>query len=240
MIQIIPAIDVIEGKCVRLTKGDYETKKLYAEDPLEMAKRFEDAGLNRLHLVDLDGAKEGRVINYRVLERIAGKTKLTIDFGGGIGSEKDLEIALECGARMINVGSIAVKDPTVFSGWLKKYGGEVIILAADVKEEKVVVRGWQEESKIYLFDLVGKFLDEKGKFVVCTDVSRDGTLEGPSLDLYKKAKDEAPEISLIASGGVSSMQDIEKLQECGLYGVIVGKAIYEGRIALSELKAFSC
>jgi len=240
MIEIIPAIDIIEGKCVRLTKGDFETKKTYFDKPLEVAFRFEDHGLRRLHLVDLDGAKEGRIINYKVLEQIAGKTKLHIDFGGGIRSTKDAEIAFECGAKQITAGSIAVKAKDEVVEWLKKYGREKIIIGADVKNEHIAVSGWQEESKIYIYDFLNEFKEAGAKYSICTDVEKDGMLEGPSYDLYKKVMDEVEDIRLIASGGVKTLADVEKLQSCGLYGVIIGKAIYEGHIKLSDLQVFIC
>jgi phosphoribosylformimino-5-aminoimidazole carboxamide ribotide isomerase len=238
MIEVIPAIDIMEGKCVRLTKGEFHTKVVYNEDPLDAARRFEDIGVRRLHVVDLDGAKEGRVINYRTLEKLASKSGLAIDFGGGIATDKDLQIAFECGVRQINVGSIAVKDPPLFHRWIAQYGGEAIILAADVKKELVVVRGWQEESKVNVFDLIREFLEKGGRYVLCTDVDKDGMLQGPSHDLYKKIRDEHPSCKTIASGGVTSLQDLEKLSEIGVPYVVVGKALYEGAITMDELTQF--
>ncbi|MCB0395633.1 MAG: 1-(5-phosphoribosyl)-5-[(5-phosphoribosylamino)methylideneamino]imidazole-4-carboxamide isomerase [Flavobacteriales bacterium] len=233
--KIIPAIDLIEGKCVRLTKGDYAQKKVYNEDPLEVARSFEDAGIRRLHLVDLDGAKAGHIINHKVLEKIAGKTKLHIDFGGGLKADDDLRIAFECGARQITGGSIAVKNRDLFLSWLEKYGPEKIILGADAIKGKIAISGWQEETSLWLQDFLRAYLDEGIRYVICTDIDKDGMLEGPATTLYKDLLDEFPKMKLIASGGVSGMKDIEELAELNLEGVIVGKAIYEGRINLNEL-----
>ncbi|MDR1585094.1 MAG: 1-(5-phosphoribosyl)-5-[(5-phosphoribosylamino)methylideneamino]imidazole-4-carboxamide isomerase [Prevotellaceae bacterium] len=238
MIEIIPAIDIINGKCVRLSQGDYAKKTVYNDDPLEAAKMFAGAGIRRLHLVDLDGAKAQHIVNYNVLERIATNTELIIDFGGGLKSDDDLRIAFECGAQMITGGSIAVKNPEVFSSWIERYGGEKIILGADVKDEKIAVSGWREETGIDLLPFISSY-KEKGIFkVICTDIAKDGMLEGASVELYKKILHAQPNIYLIASGGVSSVQDIEQLEEVGVPAVITGKAIYEGRIKLSELKQF--
>ncbi|MCB0428692.1 MAG: 1-(5-phosphoribosyl)-5-[(5-phosphoribosylamino)methylideneamino]imidazole-4-carboxamide isomerase [Flavobacteriales bacterium] len=236
--QIIPAIDLIEGKCVRLTKGDYSQKKIYNEDPLEVALAFEDAGLERLHLVDLDGAKAGRIINHKVLERIASKTGLVVDFGGGLKSDKDLQIAFECGAQMITGGSIAVKNHALFLSWLKTYGADKIILGADANNGKIAVSGWEEDSGIDLFDFLGSYLEEGIRYVICTDIQKDGMLQGPSTDLYKRMLDTYPDMKLIASGGVSGISDLEELAALPLHGAIVGKAIYEGRIPLNILSAF--
>lgn len=235
-IELIPAIDLIEGKCVRLSKGDYSTKKIYNEDPLEVALSFENHGIKRLHLVDLDGAKAGRIINHRVLEALASKTSLVIDFGGGLKSSEDLRIAFECGARMITGGSIAVKNPEEFSSWIDKYGPDRIILGSDVKEGKIAVSGWTETSGLELFDFLGGYISKGVSKTICTDISKDGMLEGPATDLYKSMLDSFPELYLIASGGVSSMKDIDELEEAGVPGVIFGKAIYEGRITLSDLE----
>ena len=238
MIEIIPAIDIINGKCVRLSQGDYEKKTVYNENPLEVAKMFADAGIRRLHLVDLDGAKAQHIVNYKVLERIAINTDLIIDFGGGLKSDDDLRIAFECGAQMITGGSIAVKQPDVFSTWLEHYGGEKIILGADVKDEKIAVSGWQEETEIELIPFIQNYR-KKGIFkVICTDIAKDGMLEGTSIDLYKKIVSAQNDIYLIASGGVSSIKDIEDLENAGIPAVITGKAIYEGRIKLTDLKSF--
>lgn len=235
---IIPAIDVIEGRCVRLEQGSFSTKKTYHSDPVEVAQSFQDAGLLRLHLVDLDGAKSGRIINYRTLEKIASRTNLKIDFGGGVGSDEDLKIAFESGASQVTGGSIAVKQREVFLRWLEVHGNERIILGADVLDEKVKISGWQEESKIYLIDLLNDYQEKGIKYVICTDISKDGLLQGPSLDLYKKVRDEFPELKLIASGGVTSMNDLEALLSLGMSGAIIGKALYEGRIKLTDLAKF--
>jgi phosphoribosylformimino-5-aminoimidazole carboxamide ribotide isomerase len=236
---IIPAIDIIDGKCVRLTEGDYSQKKIYNEQPLEVARQFEDAGLTRLHLVDLDGAKEGAVRNWKVLEKIAGKTSLIIDFGGGIKSEKDVEIVLECGATLATVGSIAVKNEIEFLKWLPRFGADKFFLGADVKNEKITVSGWQETTNTWIYDFIEKYLNEGIRHLFCTDVSKDGKLEGPSIDLYKRVVEQFPSLHFVASGGVSSMHDLSKLVEIGCKGAIVGKAIYEGRISLAELSSFN-
>lgn len=238
MIEIIPAIDIIDGKCVRLSQGDYDQKKVYNENPLEVAKMFEDAGVKRLHLVDLDGAKAQHIVNYKVLDKIASGTSLTIDFGGGLKSDEDLRIAFENGAKMVTGGSIAVKKPDVFSSWIEKFGSERIILGADVKGEKIAVSGWIETTDADLMPFVGKFKAQGVDKVICTDISKDGMLQGPSIDLYKKILSEFPDLYLIASGGVSSMADIEALQEAGVPAVITGKAIYEGRIKMEDLSKF--
>ena len=238
MIEIIPAIDIIDAKCVRLSQGDYDQKKVYNENPLGVAKMFEDAGIKRLHLVDLDGAKAQHIVNYRVLEKIASQTSLTIDFGGGLKSDEDLRIAFESGAKMITGGSIAVKKPDVFSSWIEKFGSERIILGADVKNEKIAVGGWIETTDADLLPFVEKFKAKGVDKVICTDISKDGMLQGPSIELYKKILVEFPDLYLIASGGVSSMADIEALQEANVPAVITGKAIYEGRITMDELTRF--
>lgn len=238
MIQIIPAIDVIEGKCVRLSRGDYSTRKVYNEDPVEVAKRYEDAGISRLHLVDLDGAKASEIINWKVLERIASQTSLFIDFGGGLKSDNDLRIAFDCGARQITGGSIAVKNPPIFKNWLEEYGPEKIILGADAKDEKIVVSGWIEESDEHIFDFIKKYQENGIKYCISTDIAKDGMLEGASHDLYAKILKENKGLNLIASGGVTTVDEIEKLNTNGLYGVIIGKAIYEGRIRLKELEKY--
>jgi phosphoribosylformimino-5-aminoimidazole carboxamide ribotide isomerase len=236
--EIIPAIDIIDGKCVRLTHGDYSQKKIYNEHPLEVAKEYEDAGIKRLHLVDLDGAKAGAVENWKVLETIAAKTSSVIDFGGGIKSEKDVQIVFDSGAALATIGSIAVKDEKTFSDWLAKFGSEKFLLGADVKKEKITVSGWTEETEIWIYDFLQKYIDKGMKQIFCTDVSKDGALEGPSTELYKSIIEKFPELHFIASGGVSSIDDVYKLQEIGCKGVIIGKAIYEGRIQLNELKNF--
>ncbi len=238
MIEIIPAIDIIDAKCVRLSQGDYEQKKVYNENPLEVAKMFEAAGIQRLHLVDLDGAKAQHIVNYKVLESIATHTNLTIDFGGGLKSDEDLRIAFENGAKMITGGSIAVKKPDVFSSWIEKFGSERIILGADVKNEKIAVGGWIETTDADLLPFVEKFNAQGVDKVICTDISKDGMLQGPSIDLYKRILAQFPDLYLIASGGVSSMADIEALQEANVPAVITGKAIYEGRITMADLTRF--
>jgi phosphoribosylformimino-5-aminoimidazole carboxamide ribotide isomerase len=239
VIQIIPAIDMIDGKCVRLTQGDYNQKKSYFDHPLEVAKLFEDSGIKRLHLVDLDGAREKRVINHKVLEEITSKTSLLVDFGGGLQSDEDLKIAFESGANQITGGSIAVKNKELFGGWIQKYGAEKIILGTDTKDKKIAVHGWQEVSDIHLWDILDDYLDKGIKYTISTDVAKDGLLQGPSFDLYKEMQDKYPDLSIIASGGVSCVEDLEKLNEMGIYGVIVGKAFYEGRITLKEFAAFN-
>jgi phosphoribosylformimino-5-aminoimidazole carboxamide ribotide isomerase len=236
---VIPAIDIIDGKCVRLTKGDYSTTKVYNEDPLEVAKQFEDAGLQHLHLVDLDGAKASRIINWKVLERIASSTSLHIDFGGGLKSDADLKIAFDCGAKQITGGSIAVKNEEVFLSWIKTYGKDKIILGADVRDEKISVSGWTEDSDLHVFDFLKKYVTAGIEYSVCTDIAMDGMLQGPSTLLYQHILKEIPSLKLIASGGVSCIQDLEILATNGLYGAIVGKAIYEGKVTLNELKKIS-
>jgi phosphoribosylformimino-5-aminoimidazole carboxamide ribotide isomerase len=233
--QIIPAIDIIDGKCVRLTQGDYAQKTIYNENPLEVAKEFEAAGLKRLHLVDLDGAKEGTVKNWAVLQQIAANTSLSIDFGGGIKQDKDLKIVFESGAAFATVGSLAVKQPEIFQSWLTDYGADKFLLGADVKSEKIAVAGWLETTDIDIYDFLTDYVAKGIQQVFCTDVSKDGKLEGPSIDLYKKIIEKFPSLWFIASGGVSSMDDLYVLKEIGCSGAIVGKAIYEGRIPLSEL-----
>ncbi|WPZ00026.1 1-(5-phosphoribosyl)-5-[(5-phosphoribosylamino)methylideneamino]imidazole-4-carboxamide isomerase [Christiangramia sp. OXR-203] len=236
--RIIPAIDIIDGKCVRLSKGDYNTKKIYNEDPLEVAKSFEAHGIKYLHLVDLDGAKSSHIVNHKILESIASKTSLKVDFGGGLKTDKDLEIAFECGANQITGGSIAVKDPLIFRSWLTKFGAEKIILGADARNKKIAVSGWLEESKQEVIPFIQNFETEGIKYVICTDISKDGMLEGPSFDLYAEILDETKDIKLIASGGISHFDELPKLQELGCEGVIIGKAIYENRISLKQLENY--
>ena len=237
--EIIPAIDIIDGKCVRLVQGDYSQKKIYNEHPLEVARQFEDAGLQRLHLVDLDGAKAGSVRNWKVLEILAGKTKLLIDFGGGIKTTKDVDIVFECGAKLATVGSMAVKNEQEFIQWLLLYGPEKFLLGADVKEEKIAVSGWTETSDVWVYDFIEKYLEKGIQQVFCTDVSKDGLLEGPATELYKRILDKFSSLRLIASGGVSSLNDLEMLATTGCKGAIIGKAIYENRISLKDLKHFA-
>lgn len=239
MFTVIPAIDIIDGKCVRLTKGDYAQKKIYNEKPLEVALEFENAGLNRLHLVDLDGAKAGKVVNWKVLETLTSKTKLMIDFGGGIKQEKDVEIAFNAGAAMATVGSMAVKNETGFVEWISRFGGDKFFLGADVKEEKIAISGWLEETEIDVFDFIKKYLAHGIQNVFCTDVSKDGMLQGPSVELYKKIIAKFPHLKFVASGGVSSKADLELLKKIGCKAAIVGKAIYENRISLKELSAIN-
>jgi phosphoribosylformimino-5-aminoimidazole carboxamide ribotide isomerase len=234
--EIIPAIDIIDGKCVRLTQGDYGQKTVYNEYPLEVAKQFEDAGLKRLHLVDLDGAKSGAVKNWKVLESIADNTSLVIDFGGGIKQEEDLKIIFESGAALATIGSLAVKNEALFVQWLQQYGADKFLLGADVKEEKIAVGGWLETTTIGIYGFIEKYLVHGIKQLFCTDVSKDGKLEGPSTILYKNIIGRFPSLHFIASGGVSSMDDLYALQEIGCSGAIVGKAIYENRITLNDLK----
>ncbi len=236
--QIIPAIDIIDGKCVRLTQGDYGQKTIYNENPLEVAKEFEAAGLNRLHLVDLDGAKAGAVKNWKVLETIASNTSLVIDFGGGIKKEEDVTIVFNSGASLATIGSLAVKNEALFLEWLQKFGAHKFLLGADVKEEKIAVGGWLETTDIDIYDFIGKYFAEGIQQLFCTDVSKDGKLEGPSIELYAKIITQFPQLHFIASGGVSSVADLEELEKIGCAGAIVGKAIYENRISLDELKKF--
>ena len=241
--RIIPAIDIIEGKCVRLSKGDYNTKIIYNENPLEVAKQFEAHGITYLHLVDLDGAKSKHIVNHKILEKIATQTSLQIDFGGGLKTDKDLEIAFESGASQITGGSIAVKDPKTFKSWIQKYGSEKIILGADAKDEKVAIGGWLEESDKQLIPFIKEYQEEGIKYVICTDISKDGMLEGPSFELYRKivlkCNDGADNpIKLIASGGISTFDELPKLAALGCEGAIIGKAIYENRISLQQLEQY--
>jgi phosphoribosylformimino-5-aminoimidazole carboxamide ribotide isomerase len=238
MIQIIPAIDMIDGKCVRLTQGDYDQKKIYNENPLEVAKEFEDAGLKRLHLVDLDGAKEKKVINWRILEKIAAQTSLLVDFGGGVQSDEDLRIVFESGAKQVTGGSVAVKNRELFESWLQTYGSEKIILGADAKNEKIAVSGWEEGTQLWVYDFVEEYVEKGIRYTISTDVAKDGLLQGPSFDLYKNLQDKCPDLNIIASGGVSGIEDVEKLAEMNIFGVIIGKAIYENRITLKDLQRF--
>lgn len=233
--EIIPAIDIIEGKCVRLTHGDYSQKKIYSKHPLDVAKNFEDAGLKRLHLVDLDGAKVGSVKNWKVLEIISAKTSISIDFGGGIKTQKDVEIVFNSGATFATIGSMAVKEEATFTDWLQKFGAHKFILGADVKNEKITISAWTEQTEIWIYDFMQKYIDKGITQIFCTDVAKDGALQGPSMELYKNIIEKFPQLHFIASGGVSSIDDVYSLQDAGCAGVIIGKAIYEGRIELSEL-----
>ncbi len=236
--EIIPAIDIIDGKCVRLTQGDYAQKTIYNENPLEVARQFEDAGLQRLHLVDLDGAREGRVRNWKVLETLSSKTSLKIDFGGGIKQEGDLYIVFNSGTAYATIGSLAVRQEALFTDWIKRYGADRFLLGADVKNEKIAIGGWLEITDIWIYDFIEKYTSLGIRQIFCTDVSKDGKLEGPSLYLYREVLRQFPDLHLIASGGVSSLQDLDELQKAGCLGAIVGKAIYEGRITLKELVRF--
>ncbi|MCR4029381.1 MULTISPECIES: 1-(5-phosphoribosyl)-5-[(5-phosphoribosylamino)methylideneamino]imidazole-4-carboxamide isomerase [Flavobacterium] len=236
--RIIPAIDIIEGKCVRLSKGDYDTKIIYNENPLEVAKSFEAHGIEYLHLVDLDGAKSSKIVNYKILEQIATQTNLKIDFGGGLKSDDDLRIAFESGANQITGGSIAVKNRAIFQKWISEYGTEKIILGADAKDEKIAVSGWLEESNEDLVPFIQDYQSKGIQYVICTDIAKDGMLQGPSFDLYDKILAEAKGIKLIASGGISTFDELPKLAELGCEGTIIGKAIYEGRISLKQLEVF--
>ncbi|MDQ6530618.1 1-(5-phosphoribosyl)-5-[(5-phosphoribosylamino)methylideneamino]imidazole-4-carboxamide isomerase [Flavobacterium sp. LHD-85] len=236
--RIIPAIDIIEGKCVRLSKGDYDTKIIYNENPLEVAKSFEAHGIEYLHLVDLDGAKSSKIVNYKILEQIATQTSLKIDFGGGLKSDDDLRIAFESGANQITGGSIAVKNRAIFEKWISAYGSEKIILGADAKDEKIAVSGWLEESNEDLVPFIQDYQNKGIQYVICTDIAKDGMLQGPSFDLYSKILAEAKGVKLIASGGISTFDELPKLAELGCEGTIIGKAIYEGKISLKQLEGF--
>lgn len=238
MIELILAIDIIDGKCVRLSQGNYDSKKVYNENPLEVAKEFEAYGIRRLHVVDLDGAASQHVVNYRTLEQIATQTSLIIDFGGGIKTSGDIEIAFDSGAEMITLGSVAVKHPELFDEWLQTYGNEKIILGADVKDNRIAINGWKEESPQELMPFLNQHINKGVTKVLCTDISRDGMLKGPALDLYRSIMEAHPELHLIASGGISGMEDILKLDEAGIPAVVFGKAIYEGRISLKELSRY--
>jgi len=240
MITIIPAIDIIDGKCVRLSRGDFDSQKIYNENPLEVARQFAGTGITRLHLVDLDGARQKRVVNWKVLESIAAGTPLQIDFGGGIRDDEDVRIAFESGARQITAGSIAVNQPDKVCDWLKIFGSEKIILGADVKDRKIAIHGWQEESTLDVLDFLRDYQQKGARQTICTDVACDGMLTGPAFELYREIKREFANLFLIASGGVGRFDDVVRLQEDGIDGVIIGKALYEGRISLAELKGLLC
>jgi phosphoribosylformimino-5-aminoimidazole carboxamide ribotide isomerase len=235
MIELIPAIDIIEGQCVRLTKGDYDRKTVYRDSPAEVAKEFEQLGFKRLHVVDLDGAKSKHIVNSSVLSRITAETRLIVDFGGGIKTDEDIEKAFEAGASMVTVGSIAVTQPELFMGWLDKYGADRMILGADVRNGKISINGWKEDSTEDLLPFLKKYIDAGVRTVLCTEISKDGTLQGPAIDLYKQVMQVYPTLHLIASGGVSSIDDIKGLDAAGIPAVVFGKAIYEGKINLKEL-----
>lgn len=238
MIELIPAIDVIDGKCVRLSQGNYDSKKVYNESPLEVAKAFEAHGMRRLHVVDLDGAASQHVVNYRTLEQIATHTSLTIDFGGGIKTAKDIDIAFNSGAQMVTLGSVAVKNPELFDAWLNTYGNEKIILGSDVKENRIAISGWKEESSLELMPFLDQYIKKGITKVLCTDISRDGMLRGAALPLYKEIMGTYPELYLIASGGISCLDDILQLDDAGIPAVVFGKAIYEGHISLNDLTRY--
>jgi phosphoribosylformimino-5-aminoimidazole carboxamide ribotide isomerase len=233
--RIIPAIDIIEGKCVRLTQGDYAQKKIYNENPLEVAKMFEDAGIKYLHLVDLDGAKSGKIMNAAVLEKLAKNTKLHIDFGGGVKRDEDIEIAFNSGARQVTCGSIAVKEPGTVLEWVRQYGANKLIIGADVKDRHIAVHGWKETTSLDIEDLLHTYIPEGLEYVICTDIATDGMLQGPNFKLYEDLSETFPSIRLIASGGVSSIDDVIRIKKMGLEGIIIGKALYEGRVTLKEL-----
>lgn len=236
--RIIPAIDIINGECVRLSKGDYNQKTIYNSNVLDVAKNFEDNGIQFLHLVDLDGAKQNQIINHKILEKIASKTTLTIDFGGGLKSEKDIEIAFESGANQITLGSLAVKNPELFLETLEKFGSEKIILGADAKNEKIAISGWLEKSEVNIYDFVKEKMESGIQYVISTDIDKDGMLEGPSFELYEKIISENPSIKLIASGGITSTKDLVQIKSMGCEGAIIGKALYENRITINDLKPF--
>ncbi len=236
--QVIPAIDIIDGKCVRLTQGDYTQKTVYNENPLEVAKKFENAGFARLHLVDLDGAKAGEIKNWRVLEDIAGNTDLSIDFGGGIKKDKDVEIVLNSGASYATIGSIAVNNEDLLTYWISHYGAETFLLGADVKGDLIAINGWLDTTDISIFNFIEKYTKKGIQQIFCTDVSKDGLLAGPSIELYKKIRTRFPDLFFIASGGVGKMEDLEDLARIGCSGAIIGKAIYEERISLEQLRHF--
>ena len=232
---IIPAIDIIDGKCVRLTKGDYSKQVIYNEDPLEVAKQFEAAGIDRLHIVDLDGAKAGKIINLKTLEAIAGATKMTIDFGGGVKSIADVSNIFTAGASIVTIGSLAVKHPELLEEWLMEFGTQRFMVGADVLDGKIKISGWLEDGGVDIFSFIGRMLSLGVTNIFCTDISKDGVMEGPSLELYKQIMEEHPEVSLVASGGVSNINDVLLLKEIGCAGVIIGKAIYEGKVSVEEL-----
>ena len=236
--RIIPAIDIINGECVRLSKGDYNKKTVYSKNVLDVAKNFEDNGIQFLHLVDLDGAKQNRIINYKILEKISSQTNLIIDFGGGLKSEEDIKIAFESGAKQVTLGSVAIKNPELFLKSLEKYGSEKIILGADARKEKIAISGWLEESESNIYDFIKEKIKIGIQYVISTDIDKDGMLEGPSFDLYEKIIAENPNIKLIASGGITSASDLEKVKSIGCEGAIIGKALYENRITFKDLKPF--
>ena len=234
-IELIPAIDIINGQCVRLTKGDYDQKTVYHDSPADVAREFEEIGFQRLHIVDLDGAKSKHIVNCSVLRRVTTETHLVVDFGGGIKTDEDIEKAFDNGAAMVTIGSIAVTQPELFMGWMKKYGSERLILGADVRNGKISINGWKEDSTEDLLPFLRKYIDAGVKNVLCTEISKDGTLQGPAIELYQRVMEAYPDIHLIASGGVSCIDDIKALDKAGIPAVVFGKAIYEGKINLKEL-----
>ena len=236
--KIIPAIDLIDGKCVRLTQGDYQQKKEYSSNPVEVAQRFEEHGIQRLHLVDLDGAKQKQVVNLNVLEQIASQTQLAVDFGGGVQSDDDLQRVLDAGAQQVTGGSIAVKRPEVFTNWLTRYGADKIILGADARDRHVAISGWQEQVTTDVVDFIADYQQKGVRYVICTDVAKDGLLQGPSFALYDEIRTKIPSVQLIASGGITTVDDLRQLQQLGVYGAIIGKALYEGNLTLSDLAEF--
>jgi phosphoribosylformimino-5-aminoimidazole carboxamide ribotide isomerase len=238
MIDIIPAIDIIDGNCVRLSQGDYQTKRIYNESPVEVAKEFEANGIMRLHMVDLDGAKQGRIVNLKTLETVASATRLEIDFGGGIKTTEDVQNVLNAGAAMINIGSIAVKQPELVDTWIQQFGAEKILLGADVKDENIMISGWLQSADINIINYISAYINRGINKIFCTDISKDGLLQGTSIDLYKKILTAFPQLHLVASGGVSTITDVEELDAIGCSGVIIGKALYEGKIQLYELKKY--
>ena len=238
MIEIIPAIDIIDGNCVRLSQGDYQTKKIYNESPVEVAKQFEAAGIKRLHIVDLDGAKQSKIINIKTLESVASNTKLKIDFGGGIKTTEDVHSVFNAGASFINIGSVAVKQPELVEEWIAQFSATKILLGADVKDENIMIHGWQQPANINIINYISAYIIKGINQIFCTDISKDGLLQGTSINLYKKIVKAFPELQLIASGGVSSIEDVEEVSAIGCSGVIIGKALYEGNIKLHQLKKF--
>lgn len=238
MIEIIPAIDILEGRCVRLKQGNYRLKKVYEKDPVEAAKEFEDHGIKRLHVVDLDGAKAKRVVNWKAIEKIAEKTSLIMDFGGGIKETKDLKIVYGCGAAMAVIGSIAVENKALFHEWLEEYGSQKLILAADVKDRKIAVSAWNEITDIEIMVFIEDNIKAGVQQVLCTDISKDGMMQGPAVELYQEITGRFPDLKIIASGGISSVNDLNRLQDSGIPAAIIGKALYEGNIKLIELKEF--
>lgn len=238
MIEIIPAIDIIGGKCVRLTQGDYQCKKIYSDNPLEIAKQFENAGIRHIHLIDLDGARSNHIVNYDVLYSITSNTSLKVDFGGGIKSDSDIQLAFQYGAFQVTGGSIAVKDRSRFKSWIRKYGPEKIILGADVVGQKIAINGWQKETGEDLFDFLNEYLQQGIRYVICTDINKDGLMIGSSVNLYRRIVENFPDIKLIASGGITKVDEINELHDIGVYGAIIGKALYEGKIKLYDLTQF--